>query len=605
MQEKRLVVLIRGWTDGDEFFLKPAGHVGGRFPDRFQEFVDELDPGADLLVPQFDTSHLDMSGFSLANPYDLVSHIIDEMDEALNAENYAHITIAGFSAGALLARAVLVEINGIDQYGNFDPKLKRAWANKIDRWISLAGILRGWTISSSTSVGGRVLGPILLSATRLWGMLRLNQEPLLSALEQGAPFVVNTRLRQISLEKKLKKKPHEELSHDLPLMINLLGTQDEFIAPSDCVEPSPPDEHLFLEVPSTNHLLMLEVDGDTEESELRREVLRLAFVGTPEDIKSRIDLIVVRDDLNDFFDELDRPENDLLDKDVASVKHAVIVLHGIRDHGFWTKRIAKRIKSRGVRTLFRAPSPSYGYFSVLDFLNPRRRKKQSRWLLQQYADVRSCFRDAEISFVGHSNGTYLVKEALRVCKAMKLNRVYLAGSVLRRDLDWDQFQAQINQEIMNVKSTGDWVVGCLPSAMERMMLKFLDVGGAGFFGFIKPPKTAKLIERSIEGSHNSGISEKAWDGIADFIVDGILLPENKVDPSFKLRSVVHLAPMLLLLALGLFIYVVDRGAVLLSNVVSPVPSVVSSVSSGTLQGSVQVGFVVILLLVFARIARIF
>lgn len=446
---------------------------------------------------------------------------------------------------------------------------------------------------------------MLLSATRLWGMLKLNREPLISAVEQGAPFVVNTRLRQIALEKKLLEKSNAELSHDLPLIVNLLGTRDEFIAPSDCVEPSPPDEHLFLEVPSTNHLLMLKVDDGTDEAERRREIIKLAFDGTPEEIKSRTDLIVLRDDLNDYFDELDRPESILLDRDVASVKHAVIVLHGIRDHGFWTKRIAKRIKSRGVRTLFRAPSPSYGYFSVLDFLNPRRRKRQARWLLQQYADVRSCFRDAKISFVGHSNGTYLLKEALSMSKAMELNRVYLAGSVLRRDLDWDEFGPQIKEEILNIKSTGDWVVGCLPSAMERMMLKFLDVGGAGFYGFTGEPKTVKLIERSIKGSHNSGISEKAWNGIANFIVDGTVPPDKNISPTIKLQSLVRFAPILLLLALGFFIYLVDRGAVLLSYLVSPMPSIVSSLSAGTLQGSVQVGFIVLLLLLFSRIARVF
>lgn len=83
MQANRLLVLIRGWTNGDEFFLKPEGHVGGRFPNEFLEFVSKCNPDADLLVPAFDTKELDMSGFSLSNPYDLVSHVIDEIERAL------------------------------------------------------------------------------------------------------------------------------------------------------------------------------------------------------------------------------------------------------------------------------------------------------------------------------------------------------------------------------------------------------------------------------------------------------------------------------------------------------------------------------------------
>ncbi|WP_342075687.1 hypothetical protein [Yoonia sp. SS1-5] len=605
MQADRLVVLIRGWTDGDEFFLKPEGHVGGRFPEAFVDFVDELHTDGELLQPKFDTKAHDMSGFSLSDPADLVAHVLKAIETKLAEKDFAKITIAGFSTGALFARAVLVEANGIGPDGNFDPKLKRPWADKIDRWISMAGILRGWTISSSTSIGGRMLGPGLVGATKLWGMLNGGKLPLVSAVEQGMPFVVNTRLRQIELEKILKDPGDQRLTHGLPLMINLLGTRDQFISPSDCIEPSPPEEHVFLEVPSTNHLRMLDVSSDTQETAARRKIIKLAFTSTEGDIKARTGLIVERDDLNDFFDELDRPETDLLDDKVSAVKHAVIVLHGIRDHGFWTKRIAKRIKSRGVRTLFRAPSPSYGYFSVLDFLNPWRRKKQARWLLQQYADVRSCFRDAEISFVGHSNGTYLFKEVMALSSAVRFKHVYLAGSVLRRDLHWDRFAAQIEGDIVNVKSAGDWVVGCLPSAMERLGLRFLDVGGAGYFGFTNPPQSNRLFERDIEGSHNAGVSEKSWQAIADFVVDDKIQPQTEVTSPRGLQGLVFLAPALLIAMALFFVVVLDRLAVLLSHILGPVPSVVASVSAGTADGSVQLGFVVLLLLAFGRVARIF
>ena len=86
-----------------------------------------------------------------------------------------------------------------------------------------------------------------------------------------------------------------------------------------------------------------------------------------------------------------------------------MVIHGIRDNGFWTKRVAREIKNLGrtEKINVRAPTPSYGYFSMWDFIKPGGREQATYWFMEQYANIKSHFPDAKISFVGHSNGTYI------------------------------------------------------------------------------------------------------------------------------------------------------------------------------------------------------
>jgi hypothetical protein len=59
------------------------------------------------------------------------------------------------------------------------------------------------------------------------------------------------------------------------------------------------------------------------------------------------------------------------------VEDIVFVIHGIRDKGYWTHKIARRVqamaKQRPGDIRFATETSSYGYFPMLSFLLPGKR----------------------------------------------------------------------------------------------------------------------------------------------------------------------------------------------------------------------------------------
>lgn len=228
----------------------------------------------------------------------------------------------------------------------------------------------------------------------------------------------------------------------------------------------------------------------------RAELARRALTQAPAELA---DVAMTSDDIDDYLDELDRPVGSLaVMKPLEGVARAVFIVHGIRDNGFWTKRIARELKARGRdRGLFiRAPSPSYGFFSMWDFIRPWGREDATYWFLEKYAEVRVLFPDARIDYVGHSNGTFLAARALECSPMVRFDRIVFAGSVVRTDFDWARFPGQVGS-VLNLVATDDMVVAGLPGAFERLGLGILPVGvgGAGFFGFSPARPVRRLRAR--------------------------------------------------------------------------------------------------------------
>lgn len=288
-------------------------------------------------------------------------------------------------------------------------------------------------------------------------------------------------------------------------------------------------------------------------------------------------------DIDDYLDPLDLKDDHKPDSDV---EHVVIVMHGIRDDGFWAKRISREIK-----TLYRAThhgdkarrlrtvTPSYGFFSMWDFLFPGGRTKALYWFLDKYADIRRLYPGAKkIDMIAHSNGTYLGAQALKECEDVCFRRMVFAGSVVRRDF-WMQSIDRLSQRLEAFHSfigREDLVVALLPGAMETIPLlnKYLNVGGAGAFGFLRlpllgaqehpPVREPTLLERlgfgapqrkasgkgprtasqrMIQGDHGAAIQEDCWKTIARFIVEDtismeeILNANDQDNPHHPLRMV--------------------------------------------------------------------
>lgn len=152
------------------------------------------------------------------------------------------------------------------------------------------------------------------------------------------------------------------------------------------------------------------------------------------------------------------------------------------------------------------------------FLLYRARQRNVRLFMDDYTEALARNPKAEIHFFGHSNGTYLLAHALKNYATFNVNRVVLAGSVVRRDFPWDEYYERGRiEKIRNDVATGDWVVGIFPRFLE--ILKD-DVGSAGHNGFIDNIAQQNSYPGYFEGDHGAAIKDMYHSSIAHFILTG-------------------------------------------------------------------------------------
>ncbi|MGB6352987.1 MAG: hypothetical protein WBF21_03295, partial [Steroidobacteraceae bacterium] len=114
-----------------------------------------------------------------------------------------------------------------------------------------------------------------------------------------------------------------------------------------------------------------------------------------------------------------------------------------------------------------------------------------RWFMDQYTETLAKYPNvdaAHIQFFGHSNGAYLVTKALEEYSSMHINRVVLAGSVVRKNYDWKSIMEGANPQVLQVRNyvgTEDWVVALFPRLFELRPFLWLknELGSSGFSGF--------------------------------------------------------------------------------------------------------------------------
>ena len=211
------------------------------------------------------------------------------------------------------------------------------------------------------------------------------------------------------------------------------------------------------------------------------------------------------------------------------VSDVVFVIHGIRDQGYWTHKIARRVQAEGerlegaekkVNKVYETVTSSYGYFAMLPFFLPSARRAKVEWLMDQYAEARALYPKAAFSFVGHSNGTYLLTKALQDYPCCRFKHVVFAGSVVQRRYDWSRFieSGQV-KAVLNYVATNNWIVACFPKALE--LLRLQDLGSAGHDGFNAASNEPSVYDvKFVKGAHSAALKEENWDSIAHFIVHG-------------------------------------------------------------------------------------
>jgi pimeloyl-ACP methyl ester carboxylesterase len=497
-----------------------------------RETIADILPDADVFTPVLPFAQ---NWLCSQKAESIVAGLMREVDQivaerATSAPGYERISFVGHSFGAVLARRLVITAFGEqhdpshDRPAPFEPELAefreaRSWAGLIKRIVLLAGMNRGWTVSSAMD----------WKTTVEWSVLQFLGEtipfrrPTVFAIRRGAPFLAQTRLQWLAL-----MSPDYGPRPDL-ITVQLLGSGDDQVSPDDNVDYSVDlfgaagsKSYFYVEVPFSTHpsVVQMAKEGPEEtqlERNLRRSKFTLALKGDRDQLAREA---VTREQMADNLPP--EPVTDVTDD-------VVFVIHGIRDKGFWTQKIARTIKKharKGQR--IESWTESYGYFAMLPFILRRVRQRKVEWLMDCYTEARARYPKAHFHCVAHSNGTYLMAQALQDYPAARFKYIVFAGSVVRRNYDWLSL-IQRNPDapddksrvvkVLNYVATRDWVVAVFPKGLQPW--RVFNLGSAGHDGFCQASTGGPVHEvKYIIGAHSAGHEEPNWDDIAHFIVSG-------------------------------------------------------------------------------------
>ena len=501
----------------------------------------------------FYTPDMPASIFSMHDPNRIALTILQGIDRLVkqaetSADEIDEIIFVGHSLGSLLARKVYIAACGelesaplepvyheLESCGSWDVSQARPWAARVSRIILLAGMNRGWRVSHHLGLWNGLswwLGSLLGNVINLFGSLFKwmdrftlfkgcdGHRLLIFSIRRGAEFITQLRIQWILLRQRSRQSAKK--FPGAALTIQLLGSQDDMVAPEDNVDLVSGGDFIYLDVPYSGHSNIIQFD-DAEHGDARRQVFLSALLETADELEAKAVI----------------PSDEKFQQPDYSVKRMVFVIHGIRDAGFWTHKIARRIKTRAVLSApeWATETSSYGYFPMLPFLLAGHRRIKVEWLMDQYAEALARYPDARISYVGHSNGTYLLAKALELYPCCHFDHVVFAGSVVNRHYHWERYlnasPRRVNA-VLNLVSSKDWVVAFFPKIFQ--FLGFPGLGSAGHDGFSLTRPQASLFQvKYIQGAHSAGVEEPVWDMISDFVIDGSL-PRIKQEVVVKKRN---------------------------------------------------------------------
>jgi pimeloyl-ACP methyl ester carboxylesterase len=504
-----------------------------------ERLAKECYPNSDVSIPILNHSRL----FSRIRGPQLVQKVLGLIDAAYAKKPYDRVIIIGHSMGAVLARRAIVEARGLKQHWSDDEaKVEKTlcrvgdhpWASHVELFVMMASVSRGWSVQNTKSTWQRIQWSI---GSVIGHLLPETLRPTLFDFRQGCPFIVQTRLRWLEY--------CSVFGEDRPRVVQFLGTEDDVAPPNDTIDfATSVDGKLFsqVELPYSTHKSLLNL------YEKKRKSRKY---NTQASTRRRIVEGVFQDDLDKYESQLVRRDfvDDLPSIPDVSVKNLVFVVHGIRDKGYWTKKIAARIKERASKgkEKFITRTPNYGYFPILPFLLPWYRRQKVEWLMDHYVEEKAAFPDADMHYMGHSNGTYLGARALIDYPMVSFKRMMFAGSVVRPDFPWGRFvRSGRVEKVFNIIATADCVVAVFPNGL-RPFQNFFDLGGAGHVGFWDKSIPEALYQMDVrpndielreyvKGGHSAGNSEALWVDIANFFVTGQIIPGNSDSVNFRPRQ---------------------------------------------------------------------
>ncbi|MBM3530770.1 MAG: alpha/beta hydrolase [Alphaproteobacteria bacterium] len=313
---------------------------------RVAEAVREEFPRSDIYAPR-----LPFQPWSCADPEAVAEGIVRYLSALPRIGEYGRIVFVGHSFGAVMARKVWALAHGATPAAAVDSARAQPWAAKIERIVLLAAMNRGWTVSSALKPLDRLA---FAFASGIGHFMRhvLGCEPTIFGIRRGAAFLSTMRLQSLAVANALGERN--------PIVVQLLGTDDDQVAPADNLDLAAGRNFHYIEIAEATHRGIVELQDEGPQGALAR--FRLALRGEravlAEAALKLSDLHDIYDESPDDYDAVGEPLQD------DAVKRVVFVIHGIRDRGFWTRRIAREVKRQSrLRDMpCRAVTSTYGFF---------------------------------------------------------------------------------------------------------------------------------------------------------------------------------------------------------------------------------------------------
>lgn len=446
-------------------------------------------PDAHVIAPLYSSGAF--RSFSNISPYDIADVLETSIDSAFRRYRYERIVLIGHSLGGELLRKVYLWGAGQEEDRPAGRRGRHEWVDRVERFVSLASINRGWTIDPAPNNMPWYRRTEYAVGTRFAKLTGTGA--LIRGVQRGSPFVADSRVQWIRLSRQGTK--------GAPLVIHLLGTRDDVATPEDVKDAQAAKDFKFKSLAATDHAdiataLAQEIGPTGPLTDRARTILEC--VTLPAEQLS--------------FDEPDK----LIEN--PNIRRIVFILHGIRDYDTWGLDLKRLIDAElGADSDTAVVVPRYGYFPMAPFLLWSDRQEKVRWFMDEYTEAVAQYPLArQFDFIGHSNGTYILASALQRYRTFSVSDVYFAGSVVPQRYPWASLVRQERvHRVRNVVATKDWVVAIFPRLFEQIAEwggyasdpGALDIGAAGFRGFqdAGEPSSGVRDITFADGAHSIGI----------------------------------------------------------------------------------------------------
>lgn len=384
--------------------------------------------------------------------------------EWMQNPGYDRVILAGASLGALVVRKAW--LNAVDKNQGIE-HTAAPWGDKVDKFVLFAGLSRGVDVDRWPR---RI--PV-----RLLELLpgRFSFEDCF----RGSAFITNLRISWMRVMYRRR---------DLaPMTLQLLGTRDGIVGDRDSIDLDAFPDTPPIYIPDATHDNPHWIEG----------------IKNPE---GRLALII------DAF-KRPPPDRSIVQSPAYDERRVLMAVHGIRASRTddWVRQTEQIVREKWPDVVVRAPT--YGYLSALRFALPQVRRRYARYFRDFYTEVVAEHRNANVSVICHSNGTYTLGQCLTQFEAIRVDRVVLAGSVLPPTYDWLALRnAKRVSEVRSDSACRDYPVAVLCSALRGLGMD--DVGPGGFEGF--RGDAVKEI-RYHDGGHSSMLARSNLESMLEFL----------------------------------------------------------------------------------------